>query len=632
MSISRIVFVFEGPYHLKSIPNFLKQIGRDYPVVGNYANNEEMFSYVQEMLREGAEIFVSAGGYYDYLTEHLEVPIINLKRSYATIALVANKAREMSDHVAFIARKGILYASALRYKEEFKDPIILETFANDEELHAKLQSLKERGVDTLIVGSRGSQIAPQYGFNCLTVPFEDHDVMEAVREAERILKYLDITRKTSDLLRLIQNSVNEGIAAVNKNNVITEINNYGLNMLNCSRKEIQGLPITETLLAPVAELDAFKQRSGSIAELVTIKEQMISVTLIPVGDDGNEQMTVITFTSVQQLQRSERRLQEKLNKGHRAVYSFKDIIGSSPALQASIDHARRFARVDSSVLITAETGCGKEMFAQSIHNASRRRNGPFVVVNCAALPENLLESSLFGYEKGAFTGAAREGRQGSFLSANGGTIFLDEVSEMPLSLQARFLRVLQEKEIVPLGSDEVISVDVRVLAATNRNMPELIEAGSFRRDLYYRLAVLQLEIPNLNERKEDIPALVRHFMYSRAKDLDLHSPEISDEALAYLQTLHYSGNIRQLQNITERFLVLHNDVGPISLELVKAVTGSEFAAAKSTPTVKIHSRRDEKEDILEALRQCDNNRVKTAEMLGISTVTLWRKLKKYGLA
>jgi transcriptional regulator with PAS, ATPase and Fis domain len=358
-----------------------------------------------------------------------------------------------------------------------------------------------------------------------------------------------------------------------------------------------------------------------------VADELLSVNLVPVKDDQNPQLTVISFSSVKQVQHSERKLQERLNKGHQATYSFKDIIGTSPALRQSIETARRFARVDSSVLITAETGCGKEMFAQSIHRASRRRNGPFVVVNCAALPENLLESSLFGYEKGAFTGASREGRQGSFLTANGGTIFLDEVSEMPLNLQARFLRVLQEKEVVPLGSDEVIKVDLRVVAATNRNMQKLISEGSFRNDLYYRLAVLQLNIPNLNQRKEDIPELVRHFLYKRARDLDLLCPEISEEALAYLQTLEYPGNIRQLQNITERILVLHDAVGPVSLDLVRSVAQTEPAHTETVQPV--HSRKDEKEDIIQALAACGNNRARTAEMLGISTVTLWRKLKKY---
>ena len=271
------------------------------------------------------------------------------------------------------------------------------------------------------------------------------------------------------------------------------------------------------------------------------------------------------------------------------------------------------------------------MFAQSIYNASRRRNGPFVVVNCAALPENLLESSLFGYEKGAFTGAAREGRQGSFLTAHGGTIFLDEVSEMPLSLQARFLRVLQEKEIVPLGSDDVIPVDVRVLAATNRNMQELIASGAFRRDLYYRLAVLQLSVPNLNERKEDIPVLVKQFLYQRSNDLHLPCPEITDEALQYLQTLDYSGNIRQLQNITERMLVLQSDVGPISLDLAQSVTLDEAARITKKEEPAVYSRKNEKEELIRVLELCHQNRAKAAEMLGISTVTLWRKLKKHGL-
>ncbi|MDO4193348.1 MAG: sigma 54-interacting transcriptional regulator [Erysipelotrichaceae bacterium] len=625
----KIVIVFEGQYHLEQLPRILERNGRDYPFAGNFENNEEMYRYILDRIDKGADVIVTAGGYYDYLYERLDRPVIKVRRSFATIALVTKRAREKSDKVGFLARQGILFESALKYKEEFNDPIVLEEFKDDEELIAKLKKMKEMGIEVLIVGSRGSAIAPKYGFKCIVVPFEDQDVMEAIRESERILKYLDMSRASLNLVRLIQNTVNEGIAAVDENSRITEINNYGLKILRRERSEVSGKHLIETPLAPLLELDAYQQRKSSIAELITVADELLSVNLVPVKDDQNPQLTVISFSSVKQVQHSERKLQERLNKGHQATYSFKDIIGTSPALRQSIETARRFARVDSSVLITAETGCGKEMFAQSIHRASRRRNGPFVVVNCAALPENLLESSLFGYEKGAFTGASREGRQGSFLTANGGTIFLDEVSEMPLNLQARFLRVLQEKEVVPLGSDEVIKVDVRVVAATNRNMQKLISEGSFRNDLYYRLAVLQLNIPNLNQRKEDIPELVRHFLYKRAKDLDLLCPEISEEALAYLQTLEYPGNIRQLQNITERILVLHDAVGPVSLDLVRSVAQTEPAHTETVQPV--HSRKDEKEDIIQALAACGNNRARTAEMLGISTVTLWRKLKKYGL-
>ncbi|MBQ9154746.1 MAG: sigma 54-interacting transcriptional regulator [Solobacterium sp.] len=626
----KILILFEGQYHLDQLPGILSECGRDYQYAGAFRNNEEMLEYVQNAIRKGTEIVVTSGGYFDYLFERLSIPLIKVRRSFATIALVTKWARKRSDHVGFLARQGILFDSARKYKEEFDDPIVLETFSNDAELHEKLKKLKEMGIEVLIVGSRGSVAAPQYGFDCIVVPFEKQDITEAVFEAERVLKYMELSRTSLNLMRLIQNTVNEGIAAVNDENRITEINNYGLQLLREKRENISGNLISETPLAPIEKLEAFQKHRSSLAELITVNDELLSVNLIPAEGGESGRMMVISFSSVRQVQSSERKLQERLNhKGHKAVYSFKDIIGSSAALKNTIETARRYARVDSSILISAETGCGKEMFAQSIHRASRRRNGPFVVVNCAALPENLLESSLFGYEKGAFTGAAREGRQGSFLMANGGTIFLDEVSEMPLSLQARFLRVLQEKEIVPLGSDEVISVDVRVLAATNRDMQKLIEEGSFRRDLYYRLAVLQLDIPNLNERKEDIPELVRYFFYKRANDLGLICPEITDEALNYLRSLEYSGNIRQLQNLTERILVLHDGADPVSLDLVRTVTSRERTSAKAE--VRIYSKRNEKEEILEALKQCDNNRTRAAELLGFSTVTLWRKMKKYGL-
>ena len=241
--------------------------------------------------------------------------------------------------MGFIARKGILYLSALKYKEEFDDPIMLETFANDEELREKLLLMKEKGIDTLIVGSRGSQVAPKYGFHCFTVPFEDHDIMEATKEAEHILQYLEMTQRSSRLLKLIQNSISEGMIAVDPESRITEINNYAVNMLHMSREQLNMNKIEDTPLAPITELPAYKNRKSAVAELVTVNDHLFSVTLIPVQDE----LTVITFTSVQQVQRDERKLQEKLKgKGHVAQYSFKDIIGSSPSLTASIERAKRF--------------------------------------------------------------------------------------------------------------------------------------------------------------------------------------------------------------------------------------------------------------------------------------------------
>ena len=249
----------------------------------------------------------------------------------------------------------------------------------------------------------------------------------------------------------------------------------------------------------------------------------------------------------QEVEKKQHKIRKKLiGKGHRAKYTFDDIVGDSLEIRKTKDIARRMAGSDSSVIIHGETGTGKELFAQAIHNESSRREYQFVAVNCGALPENILESELFGYEEGAFTGARKGGKAGLFELAHKGTIFLDEIGEMPKSLQVKLLRVLQEKEIMRLGSDSVISVDIRVIAASNKRLEDLVKSGEFREDLYYRLKILPLYLPSLRERRDDILELFDHF-----KDVYDGRFRMTREVEASLVRYKWSGNIRELRNVAE---------------------------------------------------------------------------------
>ncbi len=311
---------------------------------------------------------------------------------------------------------------------------------------------------------------------------------------------------------------------------------------------------------------------------------------------------------------------EIYSKGHVARFSFQDIHGKSPALLHAIAIAKKQARVDSTILISGETGVGKELFAQSIHRASNRADGPFVAVNCAALPENLLESELFGYVEGAFTGARRKGKSGLFELAHHGTIFLDEISEIPYGLQGRLLRVLQEREVIRLGYDRVIPIDVRVLCATNRNLRKLVEEGKFRSDLFWRLNVLSLSIPSLRERHSEILSLVRHFLLTASKS---RAAEISftAEAQHFLEQYTWPGNVREVNNFCERLLAVNSE-GVIDEPLVKSIL--EYREESTVP-LKFS---DHDADIRRALVQSGGSISQAAEILGIHRATLWRRLKR----
>jgi DNA-binding NtrC family response regulator len=317
-----------------------------------------------------------------------------------------------------------------------------------------------------------------------------------------------------------------------------------------------------------------------------------------------------------------------------AKYGFENIIGRSPNLLYVLDVAGRAAQTDSTVLINGETGTGKELLAKAIHFNSPRRDQPFVAINCGAIPRELLESELFGHIKGSFTGAIAH-KKGRIEMAHGGTLFLDEIGEMPAELQVKLLRVIQEREIEKLGATEPTRVDVRLVAATHRNLAAMIEDGAFREDLYYRLAVIPLELPPLRERPDDIPDLV-NFFFDRAKQR-VNRPQLTfpPSLLPFFQGYRWPGNIRELENILERIAVLarSNEVTLADLPPKIAAVGSTPSALQlDLPTTGISLENVEKELILKALEKCDWNQTHAAKYLDISRKTLIYRMEKHGLA
>lgn len=325
---------------------------------------------------------------------------------------------------------------------------------------------------------------------------------------------------------------------------------------------------------------------------------------------------------------------EQLIKERGAKYSFENIVGVSEKLTATKNMAKRASASDSNVLILGESGTGKELFAHSIHNASKRGAGPFVKINCAAIPAELLESELFGYEGGAFTGARKEGKIGKFEMANKGSIFLDEIGDMPLQMQVKLLRVLQEREIERVGATKTKKIDVRVIAATNKNLESLVREGEFRKDLYYRLNVMTLSIDPLRSRKEDIEPLADFFIKKLSDEMGRYVKYITPEAMKYLKEYDWPGNIRELENIIERAInLLDSDmvIKPIHIP-TKIIQGTY----KGNSTGEARVLKDilenvEKEVILQTLKENEGNKQKTAKDLSISRTSLYQKLKQYGV-
>jgi two-component system, NtrC family, response regulator len=342
---------------------------------------------------------------------------------------------------------------------------------------------------------------------------------------------------------------------------------------------------------------------------------------------GDEDNKIIPLTEkALQNAKMKKRIQQ-LEKRVSQKFHFDNVIGNSKGIKEAIEISKKVSLTDSPVLILGETGTGKELFAQAIHNSSGRRNHPFVAINSSAFAKELLESEMFGYKAGAFTGANKN-KKGLFEEANEGTIFLDEIADMDIALQAKLLRVLEEKSFIKQGDTKQTHIDVRIIAATNKNLEEEIKKGNFRSDLFYRINVVKIEIPSLRDRKEDIELLVNYFVKVYAEKLKRNIKEIDEQYLKIIKAYDFPGNIRELRNIIERSIILSEESILRASSLPK-----DFSSYSNNADKKDSSKLEdiEKQHILKILQETNGNKTKTAETLGIGLTTLYRKLHVYGI-
>ena len=461
-------------------------------------------------------------------------------------------------------------------------------------------------------------------------------IIQTIDEAIRLTQQTRIERNRAAGLRTIMNHSRQGIVFIDNSGALADINETAASYLKADqnwkgRKARELFPF----LAPY--LDKVEKTGAAInSEITTVDDQLLVIDFVPAsrGGGGHHADGVILFIqTVSGIQKDESSIRKKIHnsKGLKAKYRFDNIIGASKAFEKAINQARQFACVGSPILIIGESGTGKELFAQSIHNASTRRDGPFVAINCAALSENLLESELFGYSEGSFTGAAKGGKAGLFEMAHGGSIFLDEISEIPLSFQSKLLRVLQENEVRRIGDDKVLSLDIRIITATNKDLREQVGRALFRQDLLFRLNVLTIKVPPLRERREDIFSLFQRCVTEFSKRYHKKMALISGEARRLLEEHAWEGNVRELRNIAERICVLNSE-STISGEMVRDMlndSGTSPAEAKGQDSPPEDDDHAEREKLKSLMEKYNGNRGKIAGYMGIDRSTLWRKLKKY---
>lgn len=606
-------------------------------VISDHYNNQiDQIEIIEALLSEavpiakqfenrGAEVFVARGGTAQILMQGgIKTPIVEIKLTNGDLVEALNKAKKKvnisNPNIAVVAFPNMIQ-NLLDFLPFLNLNLSCYTLSSEEDAPHLIKEAISKGAQVLLGGAITVKISRHLGFPAVLLRSGEESIRLALEEAQRIVYARRIEAHRTNELKAMLEYAQEGIIAINNEGIVTIFNPFAQSLTGISEKEAIGRPISQ-ILSSIRLTDVLESGSEEIGEIINFGPAQVMLNRIPIRVNGKIAGAIATFQEITKIQSMEAKIRREIfSRGHIAKFNFNDIYGSDPSLRNVIDIAKKYARTDSTVLIHGETGVGKELFAQSIHNASDRKNGPFVAVNCAALPEALLESELFGYVEGAFTGARKKGKPGLFELAHHGTIFLDEISEIPYNLQGRLLRVLQEREVTRLGHDRVIPINVRVLCATNRDLRKLVEEGKFRKDLYWRLNVLSLYVPPLSKRRGDIIPLMYHFLnlFSSTNSLKF---TFSNDAVSFLTNYSWPGNVRELRNLCERLTILLNDGEIIDLPLLKRIIEYQEPIQLSRNTLNSIN------DIHHALLQAGGKVSRAAEILGIHRTTLWRRIKR----
>ena len=458
--------------------------------------------------------------------------------------------------------------------------------------------------------------------------FSLHTLGMATAMASAIENKININKVNQNKTEFLNDAVSDGVIVVDKECNITSISKKAMSILGVKNVSLEGMNLKNIIKGPLDfekiikdEIDFYNKKIPFQIEGKTISCD-VSIT--------NLKNNLAISGLVIVIKKSDNKfLEPKYSKGKEDLFTFDDIVGESFPLKEAINLAKIVSKGKSNVLIMGESGTGKELFAQSIHNNSPRKDKPFIPVNCGALPVNLVESELFGYEGGSYTGAKKEGHPGKFELADGGTLFLDEIGEMPLSTQAALLRVIQEKKVYRIGATKGKDIDIMIIAATNKNLFEAVQNNEFRGDLFYRLNVFSINIPPLRERKEDIYPLCHYFIHKHNQRLSTDVVDITEEAMEILKNYDWHGNVRELENTIERAVQISQNQFIEVKDLPRYIQNKPLSKMNTAKGEMSFMEEKEYKTILEMLENSKGNVKKAADALGIGRATMYRKLTKY---
>lgn len=584
------------------------------------------------------DVIIARGYTGELISKSVEIPVIIIENSNFDLINAVYKARELGEKIAFVdyQRNKQLYNLEL-VKQLLNIEFDYFTFNEIHEIESKTRDIAKKGYDVVIgTGSCVFRNAFKSGIESVLLETSREDFISAIKRAKATIAIRKREIEKNKWMKTIYDNAKEGYMLVTDDGKISVFNEIMSEIFGVDSEQIIGKEMMEVLeIAP--DLKKIYGKEAISGELIDVNQNRVIVNRFPIYESDEIDCILINVQKASNIHNLDAKLRKDyVKKGFVSKSQFSDIITSNADMLELIRKAKLYAKSKSNILIFGESGTGKELFAQSIHRESPYANGPFVAINCASLPENLLESELFGYEEGAFTGARKGGKLGIFELAHQGTIFLDEIGEMSIQLQSRFLRVLQEREVIRLGGDRIIPIDVRIICATNKNLFNLVVEGKFREDLYYRINILKLSVLPLRQRKDDIWPIFRHYMkikgYTQIEDI------------IFLESLmicyDWPGNVREVQAFGERLMALRLDLDFLNEATVKALfyecvndgkTDEKRYKRLSNNLVQVTlgSMNEMENQIIQLLyEKLEGDKDEIANLLEISKTTLWRKLKE----
>lgn len=616
------------PYH--ELQQAFEQVVQSYELEDISVSTTHIYGSDPQVIEPlQADIIIARGITAHAIAEQKKtVHVVPIAMSSADLldALALAKEGESSAHIGIITHEHLCDEQTIATLVGCPVSVFQVTDQND--VRAGVDQLTRAGCSVLVGGLTMCRLCEERGLKFVHIKTGYQAVVHAVAEAVAAARSLDRAQTRGNLLLTLLNNATYALLAIDSNGKIIAGNRQAENLFG--KSPLEGLPMEQVYFSSrwAEVMREGKQKD----ELVGINGQQFLVTHQPIRVDEETFGFLYTFQNAEAIRQTEHKIRTELNrKGLVARYSFSDIVTQNAHMVSLVEKAKRFSQVPGAVLLLGETGTGKELFAQSIHNASSRAKEPFIAVNCAALPEQLLESELFGYTEGAFTGASKGGKSGLFELAHKGTIFLDEIAEMPIVVQAKLLRVLQEREVRKIGADMVVPVDVRVISAANNNILEKVKEGKFRLDLFYRISLLSLLLVPLRERVEDIGIIFKHFVQQYCNRHGLSEPYITDEAVAELTRFSWPGNIRELRNAAERLAILHTSDVVTVKEIELLDIGSTSLRLDEGPSVKPMKIRNSysDEELYQQYLHSGLSREVFARQVGLSRTTLWRKFAQF---